>query len=194
MTKITKKDKEELYNDSWMYILLLTTLVILAESLKAYEFTIAKVEITFSILLIPLIYLISNFITKKYGYRKTVVAISISGVSLVLYVALMCFAVGKEFFLYNITGAFCGYVISQLVNLTIYTFLLNNTKTPFILVYANYMFSLIVFYMFYTLIHLNMIILDGFWKGYFITVFIQALICIGLTFIDSKIKRGIDKQ
>ena len=48
--------------------------------------------------------------------------------------------------------------------------------------------------MFYTLIHLNMIILDGFWKGYFITIFIQAIICIGLTYIDNKIKRGIDKQ
>ena len=164
MKKLTKKEKEELYNDSWMYILLL-----------------------------PLIFLITNFITKKYDYRKTVVAISISGVAMVLYIAVMSFAVGKTFVITDISGGFCGYVISQLVNLTIYAFLLNNTKSPGLLVYVNYLFALIVLYMFYTLISLDKIRLDNFWSGYFVTLLVQSIICIILTIVDKKIKRGIEK-
>ena len=193
MKKLTKKEKEELYNDSWMYILLLTTLVILTESLKTYKFELLGSNITYSILLLPLIFLITNFITKKYNYRKTVVAISISGVALVLYIAVMSFAVGKTFVITDISGGFCGYVISQLVNLTIYAFLLNNTKSPGLLVYVNYLFALIVFYMFYTLISLDKIRLDNFWSGYFVTLLVQSIICIVITIVDKKIKRGIEK-
>lgn len=193
MKKITKKEKEELYNDSWMYILLLTTLLILCESLKTYKFELLGSVLSYSLILLPLIFLITNFITKKYGHRKSVLAISISSAVLVLYITIMSFAIGKTLVLSDVSGGFCGYVVSQLVNLTIYAFLLNNTKSPGLLVYANYMFSLIVFYMFYTLVLLDKIILENFWNGYFTTLLIQGVICIILTIVDKKIKRGIEK-
>lgn len=190
MTKSKTKRRKEVYSDSWMYILLLTTLVILIESLKSYTFTINQVSVTYSIFLLPIIYLITNYITKKYDYKKSIVAISISGVSLVLFVAIMNFALGKTMDFSSVSGQFCGYVVSQFVNLTIYKFLLNNTNSPFFLIFLNYLFSLIVFYMFYTLIHLNMIILDDFWTGYFMVLDIQTVICFILSIIDSKIKVG----
>ena len=94
----------------------------------------------------------------------------------------------------NMSGHFAGYVISQFVNLTIYYFLIQNTKAPLFLIFLTYMFSLIVFYMFYTLIFLQMIVIEGYWKGYFITLAIQAVISIVLAMIDSKtIKRGRDE-
>ena len=46
--------------------------------------------------------------------------------------------------------------------------------------------------MFYTLIYLKMILLDQYWKGYFITLTIQIIICIPIAIIDKKIKRGIE--
>ena len=46
---MTKNKKNELYDDSWIYILLLTTLAILLESLKSYTFKISGVNITYSI-------------------------------------------------------------------------------------------------------------------------------------------------
>lgn len=189
----SKRKKEEYYNDCWMYILLLTTLVILLESLKSYMFRIGDVYLTYSIFLLPLVYLIANYITKKYDYKKTVAAISISGVMSVCFVAVMSFALGKQLMLSNLSGQFCGYVISQFVNLMIYTFLLNNTKSPSVLVFLTYLFSLIIFYMFYTLIYLNMIILDNFWEGYLLTLGIQFIICIPLTILDKNIKRGREK-
>lgn len=191
---MTKKKKEELYNDSWMYILLLTTLTILLESLKTYTFKIMGVKLTYSLFLLPFVYFIVNYIVKKYDYKKGIAAIAISGVMFVCFTAIMSFAMGESLILSSVSGEFCGYVVSQFINLTIYVFLLNNTKSPYILVLLNYIFALIVYYMFYTLIYLNVIILDDFWKGYFITLFIQIILCVPITIVDKKIKRGREKE
>lgn len=187
--KLRKKDE---YRDCWIYILLLSTLVILIESLKYYTFTIVGVSLSYSIFLLPLTYFLTNYIEKKYDYKKAISAIAISGVLFVCYSAIISFGLGQRLILSSISGEFIGYVISQLVNLTIFNFLQNNTKSPLLLIYLNYIFSLIVYYMFYTLIYLKMILLDQYWKGYFITLTIQIIICIPIAIIDKKIKRGIE--
>lgn len=189
---IKNKYKKDIiiYNDYWIYTLLLTTLVILLESLKTYTFSLAGVNLTYAIFPLPIIYLLANYITKKYDYKKTIAAIAISGISFVLFVAIIAFALGERLMLSSISGELSGYVISQYINLMIYTFLLNNTKSPYILILLNYLFSLIVYYMFYTLIYLNMIILDTYWKGYFITLGIQIIICLVIAYLDKKIIRG----
>ena len=190
---MTKKKKENYYEDCWLYILLLTTLAILLESLKRYTFQVSGVRISFSIILLPIVFLLVNFIVKKYDYKKGVAAIAISAVMAVAFNATVSFALGEILILTNLTGEFCGYIVSQLVNITVYTFLLNNTKSPILLVYLNYIFSLVVFYLFYTLIYLNLIVLDNFWIKYFITLVIQSVICIPITIIDKRIKRGYSK-
>lgn len=189
MTKTRKK-----YNDSWMYILLLSTLVILTESVKTFNFSLFNVEITTAIFLIPLIYAITNYITKKYGFRRTLIGIVTSAISVVLFVLIMNFAIGKEMDFGSLSGGLLGYLISQLVNTMIYKFLLVNTNSPYILVLLNYIFGYIVFYMIYTIVHLDMIILDTFWKSYFIVLGIQAIMSIGLAVLDKKILVGIGKD
>lgn len=189
---MTKNKKNELYDDSWIYILLLTTLAILLESLKSYTFKISGVNITYSIILLPIVFLIANYITKKYSYKRCVAAIAISAVISVCFMALLSFALGKNLLLSNFTGEFCAYVVSQFVNLTIYYFLLKNTKPQMILVYLNYSFSLITFTLFYTILNLNMILLDDFWTKYFIMIGIGFIINIPLTIIDNTCKRGRD--
>lgn len=185
-----KKKKKDSYDDSWMYILLLTTLTILTYSLSTYTFKISSVSLTYSLFLLPILYLIANYITKKYGYGKTIAAIAISSISIVIFVLIMNFALGKQTTITAFSSHFCTLVLSHFVNLLIYQYLLNGTKSPYILVFLNYMFALVVFYMFYTLLRLNMITIEGYWTGYFITLAIQTFICIGLTFLDKKIKVG----
>ena len=191
MMKITmKKEKEEIYNDSWIYILLLTTLVILLESLKNFKVAINGTKVTYAIFLLPLVYLLTNYILKKYDYKKAIAAISLSATAMVVFMLIMSFALRERFLISSISGEFCGYVASQFISLTMYSFLLNNTKSPIILIYLNYIFALLVFYMFYTIIYLDMVIVDKFWAVYFVTIGIQSVICIPLAIIDKKIKRG----
>lgn len=186
----TKKVEEE-YDDKWIYILLLSTVVILVESLKNYTFGIGEVDLTYSLFLLPVIYFLTNYITKKKGYKSSVLGISISGIAMVLFVVILNFITGRGFDFSNVVGDFCGYMVSQFVNLTIYQFLLDNTKSNFILIFLTYMFSLIIYYLFYSLFYLNILVVETYWIGYFTTLLLQCLICFILSYMDIQIKRGI---
>ena len=191
MSKTTKTTK---YNDSWMYILLLSTIVILGESLKTYTFNLLGVNLTYVIFLLPFIFMVTNYITKKYGFKRTLTAIIISSISLIAFVLLMNFAIGKTFTISSISGGLAGYLVSQTVNTMIYKFLLVNTNSPYLLVLLNYVFGYIVFYMLYAIVRMDLVIADTFWIGYFITLFIQTLMSMGLATIDKKIKVGMSKD
>lgn len=183
-----KKNKKD--NDVWIYVLLLTTLLILTESLKTYTFRVMDVDLTFSLFLLPIAYFLIDLIAKKYDYKRAIAAIAVSAVVFTSFSFIMAYFIESNYILRSISGEFCAYVVSSFVNLTIYMFLLNNTETPQVLVLFNYIFSLVVYYMFYTLIYLNMIMFDTYWMGYFITLSIQVFICLGLSIVDRKIKRG----
>jgi uncharacterized PurR-regulated membrane protein YhhQ (DUF165 family) len=176
----------------WVYVLLLSTIVILAQSLKDYTFSFDNVTLTYSIFIIPIIYFVTNFITKKYGYSKSIIGISISGVALVVFSFLMSFVIGQDFNFYDICGGFCGYVISQFVNLTIYQYILLNTTGSFILIYLTYLFAFVVNYLFYTLIYMNLLVFDNYWISYFATLILQGIMCFLLVFFDVNMKRGIE--
>lgn len=178
----------------WVYILLLSTVVILAQALKDYTFSFDNVTLTYSIFILPIIYFVTNFITKKYGYGKSVIGISVSGVALVLFSFIMSFVIGQDFSFYDICGGFCAYVVSQLVNLTIYQFILVNTSGSFILLFLTYLFAFVVFYLFYTLIYMNLLVLDNYWVSYFATLILQGVLCFLLVFFDVNIKRGIEVE
>ncbi len=176
----------------WVYVLLLSTIVILAQSLKDYTFSFDNVTLTYSIFIIPIIYFVTNFITKKYGYSKSIIGISVSGVALVVFSFLMSFVIGQDFNFYDICGGFCGYVISQFVNLTIYQYILLNTTGSFILIYLTYLFAFVVNYLFYTLIYMNLLVFDNYWISYFATLILQGIMCFLLVFFDVNMKRGIE--
>lgn len=183
-----KKIKKE--NDAWIYVLLLTTLLILAESLKTYTFKLMDVELTFSIFLLPIVYFLIGIIAKKFDYKRAIAAIAVSGIVFVSFTFLVAYFVDTNFILRSISGEFCAYILSAFICLTIYEFVLNNTESPRILIILNYMFSLIIYYMFYTLMYLNMLVSGNYWTGYCITLIIQLFICIGLAIIDKKVKMG----
>ena len=176
----------------WVYVLLLSTIVILAHSLKDYTFSFDNVSLTYALFLLPVIYFVTNYITKKYGYTKSIIGISVSGVVLVLFSFIMSFVIGKDFSFYDICGGFCAYVVSQLVNLTIYQYLLVNTSGSFLLIYLTYLFAFVVHYLFYTLIYMDLLVFDNYWISYFSTLILQGMLTFLLVFFDVNLKRGIE--
>ena len=197
LKKYTKDEKEVLKIENegwWVYVLLLSTVVMLTQSLKDYTFSFDDVTLTYAIFVLLLVYFVTNYITKKYGYAKSVIGISVSGVALVLFSFIMSFVIGQHFSFYDICGGFCGYVISQFVNLTIYQYILVNTSGSFILIYLTYLFAFVVNYLFYTLIYMNLLVFDNYWLSYFSTLILQGVICFLLVFLDVNIKRGIEVE
>lgn len=193
--RYTKEQKEvlEVEQDGWwVYVLLLSTIVILAHSLKDYTFYVENLSLTYAIFILPIVYFVTNYITKKYGYAKSVIGIAISGLLLVLFALVMSFVIGRNFSFYDISGEFCGYVVSQFVNLTIYQFLLVNTTGSFILTFLTYMFAFVVYYLFYTLLYMNLLVFDNYWVSYFSTLILQGMLCLLLTFFDVHITKGLE--
>lgn len=193
--RYTKEQKEvlEVEQDGWwVYVLLLSTIVILAHSLKDYTFYVENLSLTYAIFILPVVYFVTNYITKKYGYAKSVIGIAMSGLLLVLFALVMSFVIGRNFSFYDISGEFCGYVVSQFVNLTIYQFLLVNTTGSFILTFLTYMFAFVVYYLFYTLLYMNLLVFDNYWVSYFSTLILQGMLCLLLTFFDVHIKKGLE--
>lgn len=175
--------------DSWIYILLLTTLNILIQSIKSYSFIINNEYISYGVLLLPGVFFITNYICKRFGAKKAVAGIMISAVICSGYTAMISIVLGKTLIIKEIVAYLCGYVFSQIVNLFIYIFLLDNTKHNGLLFFLTYLFSIVIYYMFYTLTHLSTIIEDGYWNKYFITMGLEFIICIPITLIDKNIKR-----
>ena len=185
---------EEKYEEFWIYILLLTTLVIFLSSLKSYTFRLMGVELTYAVLFLPLIYFVANYITKMFDYKKTVAAIAISGVMSICFLAIVSFAMGKNLILTKHSADFCGYVVSQFFNLTLYQFLVSNKKNTLINLFIVNLLSLIIFYFFYSLINIKDISYGKYWLGYGLTIVIQGIICIPLTILDFKIKKKENKK
>ena len=185
---------EEKYEECWIYILLLTTLVIFISSLKSYTFTLLGVELTYAVLFLPLIYFVVNYITKMFDYKKAVAAIAISGVMSICFLAIISFSMGKTLIISRHSAEFCGYVVSQFFNLLLYYYLVNNRRNSLINMFIVNLLSLIIFYLFYTLINLKDLTHSTYWLGYGLTIVIQGIICIPLTILDYKIRKKNKKK
>ena len=186
-----KKKEETINNDLWIYVLLLTTLLILIKAVNVFTFKILDFKLSYSLFLLPISYFLINYIAKKYDYKKAVASICISSVILVGLITSIAFIISSKLLLNTIVGEFFSFVVSAFINLTIYIFLLNNTKQPFILLLFNYIFTLMVYYMIYTFIYINFLSFINYWNNYFMTLGIQTGLCIILCVVDKQIKRGL---
>ncbi len=194
MPKKKTKKKETIQNDSFIFIMLLATISTLAVALKDYTFSMIGINSTFSIFIIPFILFTSNYITKKYGFKETLYGILISSLIIVTFLVLIKDLTNQRVIVLELLGYFFSYFISMFINLSIYYYIILNFKSNVILIYLNYVFSLIINHLMYLIFLHNMIMTDNFWKSYFVSIIIEMVISIGLVFIDSKIKRGIEKK
>lgn len=137
--------------------------------------------------MIPFLFLINNYISKKFGYKKGLLSIIISSISVTLFIILMSFSLNKVFDFSIYKGELLSYIISQLLNLIIYRYIQHNTKSSYPVVFLSYVFSLIIFHMVYTLSYLDTTILDGYWIRYLLNISIEVIVCICITILDKKV-------
>lgn len=194
MPKKKVSKKEQIKNDSSMFVMLLATMSILAVALRDYYFNIKSISITFSIFVIPFILFISNYITKKYGFKISLQGIFISALIIVTFLVLMKDLTNQQVILLELLGYFFSYFISMFINLAIYYYIILNFENNIILTYINYIFSLIINHLMYLIFLHNMIMTNKFWQGYFISIIIESIISIGLALIDGKISHGRRKK
>lgn len=184
MTKKRVVKKEEI--GSWVYILLLTSVTILGWVLGKFDFSIGKTTLTIAVFAYPFRYFIANIITKKYGYKEAMNGISYSACLLLLF-AIVASLFGQHDVDYvPLTGELFGYMLSQMINLSIYYYLLINTKDDKIPYLESYIAAMLVDTLVSMLFASRLVVLASFWRTYFVTILIQAIISIFLIYFDDK--------
>lgn len=184
MTKKRVVKKEEI--GSCVYILLLTSVTILGWVLGKFDFSIGKTTLTIAVFAYPFRYFIANIITKKYGYKEAMNGISYSACLLLLF-AIVASLFGQHDVDYvPLTGELFGYMLSQMINLSIYYYLLINTKDDKIPYLGSYIAAMLVDTLVSMLFASRLVVLASFWRTYFVTILIQAIISIFLIYFDDK--------
>ncbi len=176
--------KEEV--PSWIYILLLTAVAILGWVLGKFEFNIGKATLTVAIFAYPFRYFIANIITKKYGYKETMNGISYSACLMLLFMIAASLLGEHNVDYVPVTGEIFGYLASQMINLTIYYYLYMNTDGNKLAILATYIFAMLVDNLISMLFISRMTMVDAFWRTYFVTIMIEAMISIILINYDTK--------
>lgn len=171
---------------SWVYILLLTAVAILGWVLGKFDFNIGKATLTFAIFAYPFRYFIANIITKKYGYKETMNAISYSACLMLLFMIASSLLGEHNVDYVPVTGEVFGYLASQMINLTIYYYLYMNTDGNKLAILATYVFAMLVDNLISMLFISRMTMVDAFWRTYFVTIMIEAMISIILINYDTK--------
>ena len=176
--------KEEV--PSWIYILLLTAVAILGWVLGKFEFNIGKATLTVAIFAYPFRYFIANIITKKYGYKETMNGISYSACLMLLFMIASSLLGEHNVDYVPVTGEIFGYLVSQMINLTIYYYLYMNTDGNKLAILATYIFAMLVDNLISMLFISRMTMVDAFWRTYFVTIMIETMISIILINYDTK--------
>jgi len=174
------------------YSFLLCAAVVFLYSLHNFTINYSGIELNLMYLLFPIVYFMSNVTTKEIGYRCGVKAVIISTITLFFFVSFSDFFVSGSFNIVHSLSITFAYAVSQAVNLSIYYYLLVNTRLPIATVIINYVFSLLIYNMICMLFSYNMAFTDTFWLEYILLVLFQSSLSIVLSILDGIVERGID--
>lgn len=191
--KTTKKKKEEFSNDSFMLTMLLTVTCLLLTSLKAYQFTLFDQTLTFSVLILPIVIFISNYITKKEGFKNSLYSVIISSLMVVAFLLLIENLTNQKANVLEIFGYSLSCFVSLFINLSIYYYILINMSYKSIMIGLNYMFTIVLNSFIHLLFFNELALTNSFWGQFTIAIIIQFILSIILICFDRKIERGIEK-
>lgn len=191
--KRKKNRKEEFSNDAFMLTMLLAVTCVLATSLKAYSFTLFNHTLTFSLLILPIIIFISNYITKKQGFKNSLYSIVISTLMIIAFLLLIENLTNQKAEALEILGYSLSYFVSLFINLSIYYYILINMSYKSLMIGLNYMFTIILNSFIHLVFFHEFTLTEGLWGEFIVSIIIQFILSIVLIYFDTKIERGIEK-
>lgn len=175
---------------SWVYILLLTSVTILGYVLSKFDFTLFKVTLAGGIFVYPFRYFVANIITNKYGYKETMNGISYSALMLLLFITVSSLLSSYDINYIPVTGEIFAYIISQMINLTIYKRLMDNTDNNKLSILATYIFAMLVDNLVSMLFASRMMVSRAFFGSYLLTIIVEAIVAfILIWFCEKEVKK-----
>lgn len=174
----------KVYDDSWIYIFLLSSFTCLYDALSTQNITIQKELICLNIFVLPIILLVSNIINYKYDYKISIKGTIISLIVLFILNVVIDFSLGNIFNYENLSYEMIALFITEIINLIIFSFLFKHTNRGYILITINYILDIIFYHFITTLFNLKEIMLNTFLKDYFIFIIGNTLSIIIISIFD----------
>lgn len=184
----------KVYDDSWIYIFLLSSFTCLYDALSTQNITIQNELICLNLFVLPIILLVSNIINYKYDYKVSIKGIIISLIVLFVINVIIDFSLGNIYNYENLFYEMIALFITEIINLIIYTFLFKHTNRGYILITINYILDIIFYYFITTLFNLKEIILNTFLKDYFIFIIGNTLSIIIISIFDKLLIKNYESS
>ncbi len=187
--KVYEKETHEHFP---VYLFLLSTVLICLHVMSRFTIELGDVTLSYAVILFSTVYFITNVITKKFDFKKAIMAIVLSSIFMMIFIWFSQYLNAKVLDFYIIFGQLFAYVISQLLNLIIYYYLLVNTILKARWIYMSYLFALSAYYFISILFANRVVMTDLFWPTFFCSVLLSGILAIMYAFYDSFIKRGVE--
>ena len=184
----------KVYDDSWIYIFLLSSFTCLYDALSTQNITIQNELICLNLFVLPIILLVSNIINYKYDYKTSIKGTIISLIVLFILNVIIDFSLGNIFNYENLSYEMIALFITEIINLIIYTFLFKHTNRGYILITINYILDIIFYYFITTLFNLKEITLNTFLKDYFIFIIGNTLSIIIISIFDKLLIKNYESS
>lgn len=183
------KEKES-HEHFGVYAFLLSTVLICLHVMGRFTLDIDQVTIGYSVILFSTVYFITNVITKKFDFKQSIFAIIISTIALLIFVYFSKYLNTKVVDYFVVYGQVFAYIISQLLNLIIYYYLLVNTELKARWIYLTYVFALAAYYFISILFSTRIIMTENFWPTFFCSLVLSSILAVMYAFYDCLIRRG----
>lgn len=173
------------------YIFLLASCILLVEVFDNFKVDLIDINTTYKVVFLPFIFFLVNVITKKFGFRIATISIVVSTIASFLFSSCLNVILLSKVNIFLTIGDVVGFMVAMFINLSIYYYLLINTKMSFFPILLTYIFSLLINNLTSMLFKYNMIYSTYFWQEYVLLILVQFILILPLTVIDREIKRGI---
>ncbi len=190
---VSKNTKQKESHEHFsIYLFLLSTVLICLHVMSRFSIDMGDVTLSYAVILFSTVYFITNVITKKFDFKKAITAIVVSSFFMMIFIWFSQYFNAKVVDFYVIFGQLFAYVISQLLNLIVYYYLLVNTILKARWIYMSYMFALSAYYFIFILFANRVVMTDIFWPTFFCSILLSGILAIMYAFYDSLIKRGVE--
>jgi len=181
--KTKTKNKNQ---DSLIYILLLSSFIILFNAIQTYNIDIYNITISSSYLLLPIIFYIQNIMFNKFSTINNIFSILVSMFLSLIFIYTMDFILEKTLIIEELPLEIIILMITSYINLLCFKTIRNRINEPYILILANYLLVNIIYHLVNIIFTIDNIVFKYYFKEYFLILFIQLLIIIIISAIDKE--------
>lgn len=168
-------------------ILLLSSFTYLFSILISYTFIYKTNHITYATFILPILFLVLNYIIKNNSSKDSLFTIISSLLVLLFLTVLVNFTLGSTIDFISIFKLMGILFLVEFINIILYKFFEKKTNLSYIILFIHYLILFIVFDFIYILFYINTFTFSYFIKNYITLIIIEVILSFIFGLLDKLI-------